>query len=183
MLFLHSNHNPAQWTCPVNAIPIVFKREGYRRPSTSGELDTKDDDDLWCGEAACCSVWRKFWILRRQWWAISHSRCMYAGHLTEVQWHCRARMVVGAILHWTDETLLACLIQKQERSLWAKSWCQSADNGPWFNHSGNSSLRVAAYSSEKKRMDYDYEHHEDLNLFRNTNAQTCMGRSETTKGH
>lgn len=40
--------------------------------------------------------------------------------------------------------------RNREGSVWANSWCQSADNGPWPNHFGNSALSSCSLQQKKE---------------------------------
>uniref|UniRef100_A0A2K5DX02 3'-phosphoadenosine 5'-phosphosulfate synthase 1 n=1 Tax=Aotus nancymaae TaxID=37293 RepID=A0A2K5DX02_AOTNA len=101
--------------------------------------------------------------------AIFPSPMMYAGP-TEVQWHCRARMVAGANFYIVGRDPAGMPHPETGKDLYEPSHgAKVLTMAPGLITLEIVPFRVAAYNKKKKRMDYyDSEHHEDFEFISGT---------------
>uniref|UniRef100_A0A4W2DGU0 3'-phosphoadenosine 5'-phosphosulfate synthase 1 n=1 Tax=Bos indicus x Bos taurus TaxID=30522 RepID=A0A4W2DGU0_BOBOX len=101
--------------------------------------------------------------------AIFPSPMMYAGP-TEVQWHCRARMVAGANFYIVGRDPAGMPHPETGKDLYEPTHgAKVLTMAPGLITLEIVPFRVAAYNKKKKRMDYyDSEHHEDFEFISGT---------------
>ncbi|XP_020140092.1 bifunctional 3'-phosphoadenosine 5'-phosphosulfate synthase 1 isoform X3 [Microcebus murinus] len=101
--------------------------------------------------------------------AIFPSPMMYAGP-TEVQWHCRARMVAGANFYIVGRDPAGMPHPETGKDLYEPTHgAKVLTMAPGLITLEIVPFRVAAYNKRKKRMDYyDSEHHEDFEFISGT---------------
>ena len=94
---------------------------------------------------------------------------------TEVQWHCRARMVAGANFYIVGRDPAGMPHPETGKELYEQTHgTQMLTTPPGLIILEIVPLQVAAYNKKKRQMDYcDTEHHEDFEFsLKNTNAKT-----------
>ncbi|ERE90809.1 bifunctional 3'-phosphoadenosine 5'-phosphosulfate synthase 2-like protein [Cricetulus griseus] len=101
--------------------------------------------------------------------AIFPSPMMYAGP-TEVQWHCRARMVAGANFYIVGRDPAGMPHPETGKDLYEPTHgAKVLTMAPGLITLEIVPFRVAAYNKKKQRMDYyDSEHHEDFEFISGT---------------
>ncbi|KAM7155594.1 bifunctional 3'-phosphoadenosine 5'-phosphosulfate synthase 1 isoform 1-T1 [Molossus nigricans] len=101
--------------------------------------------------------------------AVFPSPMMYAGP-TEVQWHCRARMVAGANFYIVGRDPAGMPHPETGKDLYEPTHgAKVLTMAPGLITLEIVPFRVAAYNKKKKRMDYyDSEHHEDFEFISGT---------------
>ncbi|EPQ11568.1 Bifunctional 3'-phosphoadenosine 5'-phosphosulfate synthase 1 [Myotis brandtii] len=101
--------------------------------------------------------------------AIFPSPMMYAGP-TEVQWHCRARMVAGANFYIVGRDPAGMPHPETGKDLYEPTHgAKVLTMAPGLITLEIVPFRVAAYNKKKKHMDYyDSEHHEDFEFISGT---------------
>ncbi|XP_069781860.1 bifunctional 3'-phosphoadenosine 5'-phosphosulfate synthase 1 [Narcine bancroftii] len=101
--------------------------------------------------------------------AIFPSPMMYAGP-TEVQWHCRARMIAGANFYIVGRDPAGMPHPETKKDLYEPTHgAKVLTMAPGLLSLEIVPFRVAAYNKQKKCMDfYDPEHHEDFDFISGT---------------